>query len=102
MVASHGDSSSQRIRRRKVAIIGSGLAGLTAAHLLSEEPFDVHIFEKSTRIGLDAASIDVRGQDGKIYTVDSPMRAVQSGKLTSLRPEKRKTRHSSDFIGYQS
>ena len=78
MVASSGDSSQ---RKRKIAIIGSGLAGLTAAHLLSEKDssFQVHLFEKSTRIGLDAASIDVRGQDGKTYTVDSPMRAVQSG-----------------------
>lgn len=71
-------------RPRRVAIIGTGLAGLTAARLLSEEPgekYEVHLFERADRIGMDAASIQVRGCDGRLHTVDSPMRAVQSGEL---------------------
>jgi len=71
----------------RVAVIGTGLAGLTSAYLLSEQAgggqdeadYDVHLFEKSGRIGLDAASIEVQGNDGKRYRVDSPMRAVQGG-----------------------
>ena len=78
--------------KRKVAVIGSGLAGLTATYLLSreslgdfngevEESYEVHLFEKGDKIGLDAASIDVGGLDGKVYRVDSPMRAFQGGKF---------------------
>ena len=74
--------------QRKIAVIGSGLAGLTAAYLLcsnvddtgKKESFEVHLFEKGDRIGLDAASVDVAGVDGKVYRVDNPMRAVQGGK----------------------
>lgn len=69
-------------RKKRVAIIGSGLAGLTAAHLLTqqeEQGIEVHIFEKAQSIGMDSASIDVVGDDGKIHRVDSPMRAVQGG-----------------------
>lgn len=74
----------KRKKKKTVAVIGSGLAGLTAAHLLAEqqegdEEVEVHIFEKSKTIGMDSASIDVVGRDGKAYRVDSPMRAVQGG-----------------------
>jgi NADPH-dependent 2,4-dienoyl-CoA reductase/sulfur reductase-like enzyme len=74
--------------KKRIAVIGSGLAGLTAAHLLqrrcSNGQVIVHIFEKAQRIGMDSASIDVLGRDGKVHRVDSPMRAVQGGEL--LRP----------------
>lgn len=77
-------------RKKRVAIIGSGLAGLSAAHLLTtkkcddEEGIEVHIFEKANAIGMDSASIDVVGDDGKIHRVDSPMRAVQGGELRPI------------------
>lgn len=79
--------ASQHVpRKKRVAVIGSGLAGLTAAHLLTEKQrnndgIEVHIFEKAQSIGMDSASIDVFGDDGKIHRVDSPMRAVQGGEL---------------------
>lgn len=50
----------------KVAVIGSGLAGLSASYLLSqgqvvegEKEFQVHLFEKNSQLGMDAASISV-------------------------------------------
>ena len=34
-----------RTRKQRVAVIGSGLAGLTTAYLLDKSNFDVEIFE---------------------------------------------------------
>lgn len=48
-------------RTVKVAVVGSGLAGLTAAHLLgkcplsSEVDFEVHLFEKVRRYAFQVA-----------------------------------------------
>lgn len=36
--------------KRKIAIIGGGIAGLTFARCLSEKDYEIHIFEKKTRI----------------------------------------------------
>ncbi|KAI8890819.1 Per1-domain-containing protein [Backusella circina FSU 941] len=43
----------------KVAVIGSGLAGLTAAYLLSNKSkeVEVHLFERNKSVGMDASSI---------------------------------------------
>ncbi|KAG8960533.1 hypothetical protein FRC00_000101, partial [Tulasnella sp. 408] len=72
----------------KVAIIGSGLAGLSAAYYLSKEnqkrlqggegpPFEVHLFEKAATLGMDSASISVPVKDSKVVRVDVPMRSFQ-------------------------
>jgi predicted NAD/FAD-binding protein len=80
------DYTRQPNGRRKVAIIGTGLAGLTAAHLLSQHPerFEVHVFEKADRFGLSAASIQFEGTDGRKRAIDSPMRLVQAGEFDLL------------------
>ncbi|GAA5881955.1 hypothetical protein JCM16303_003482 [Sporobolomyces ruberrimus] len=66
--------------RTRVAVIGSGLAGLTAAHLLSIVPSDVevHVFEKSEELGMDNSSISIKGDKGS-YRIDVPMRSINSG-----------------------
>lgn len=52
----------------KIAIIGSGIAGLTAAYYLQHE--DITVFEKDSRIGGHTATVDVNlsGQD---YAIDT-------------------------------
>ncbi|KAI9468926.1 MAG: Per1-like-domain-containing protein [Benjaminiella poitrasii] len=58
----------------KVAVIGSGLAGLTATYLLENNPdnFEVHLFEKGDSLGMDAASVSVGPK--KEFRIDVPMR----------------------------
>ncbi|GAA5843204.1 hypothetical protein JCM3766R1_006619 [Sporobolomyces carnicolor] len=64
----------------RVAVIGSGLAGLTAAHVLSVVPSDVqvHVFEKSEELGMDNSSISIKGEKGS-YRIDVPMRSINTG-----------------------
>ncbi|GAA5912855.1 uncharacterized protein JCM6883_004856 [Sporobolomyces salmoneus] len=64
----------------RVAVIGSGLAGLTAAHLLAVVPSDVqvHVFEKSEELGMDNSSISIKGEKGS-YRIDVPMRSINTG-----------------------
>ncbi len=94
-------------RTIKVAIIGSGLAGLTAAHRLSTANFadkdvelEVHLFEKvcvfvschpanrphivtqSDSLGMDAHSINIPLPDKDptvVFRVDVPMRSFLGG-----------------------
>ena len=45
--------------RKKIAIIGGGIAGLTFAHCLSKEKYEIHIFEKKKEFGEIGAAISV-------------------------------------------
>jgi 2-polyprenyl-6-methoxyphenol hydroxylase-like FAD-dependent oxidoreductase len=45
--------------KKRVAIIGGGIAGLTFAHCLSHDKYDVHIFEKKMAFGEIGAAISV-------------------------------------------
>lgn len=53
----------------RVAIIGTGIAGLTAAHLLNTK-HKVQVFEKNPVIGGHTATVDVE-LDGKEYSIDT-------------------------------
>ncbi|KAI0063114.1 hypothetical protein BV25DRAFT_1824661 [Artomyces pyxidatus] len=85
-------------RIEKVAVVGSGLAGLTAAYLLShahkradvafeEGPveFEVHIFEKAESLGMDSHSVSL-SLPGRVeeWRVDVPMRSFQGGYYPQL------------------
>ncbi|MEZ4814667.1 MAG: FAD-dependent oxidoreductase [Bdellovibrionota bacterium] len=49
--------------RRRVAVLGAGPAGMTAAYLLSKDPnVEVMVFEADSRVGGMAKSIDLWGQ----------------------------------------
>jgi predicted NAD/FAD-binding protein len=53
----------------KVAIIGSGISGLTAAYLLNQK-YEVTVFEAADRLGGHTATIDVN-LEGKEYKIDT-------------------------------
>lgn len=56
--------------RRRVAVVGSGVAGLTAAYVLQKQA-DVTLFEAAGRLGGHAHTHDVLGVDGRLLAVDS-------------------------------
>ncbi|KAJ1738675.1 hypothetical protein LPJ78_001115 [Coemansia sp. RSA 989] len=62
-------STGDQKKASSVAVIGSGLAGLTTAYLLRRGGYEVELFEKASSIGMDAGSISVDG-----VRVDVPFR----------------------------
>lgn len=46
---------------RRVAVLGGGVAGLTAAHELAERGFEVTVYERKSALGGKARSMDVPG-----------------------------------------
>lgn len=58
-------------RRRRVAVVGSGVAGLTAAYELSRVGVEVELFEADDRLGGHAHTQDVNGPDGRTLALDT-------------------------------
>ncbi|KAM0719686.1 hypothetical protein Q7P37_003817 [Cladosporium fusiforme] len=56
--------------RRKVAIVGSGCSGLAAAWALKETDYEVHLFEKSSKLGghTNTQPFDAGGQTVQVDT----------------------------------
>ena len=57
-------------RRRRVAVVGAGVAGLTAAYVLQRE-YDVTLYEAEPRLGGHAHTHDVVTPDGRVVPIDS-------------------------------
>ncbi|KAK5991756.1 hypothetical protein PT974_07790 [Cladobotryum mycophilum] len=72
--------------RQKVAIIGSGLAGLTTAHILHADPLNRYaltIFEQAPSLSFDSASVSIKNNRSNVTErIDLPMRAA-AGALSS-------------------
>ncbi|PSK86919.1 putative NAD/FAD-binding protein [Murinocardiopsis flavida] len=56
---------------RSIAVVGSGVSGLAAAHVLQRAGDDVTLFEADTRLGGHAHTHDVADTDGAPLGVDS-------------------------------
>jgi len=68
----HGPADGQQRRpaRPQVAVIGAGVAGLTAAYLL-QRSYDVTLYEAQDRLGGHAHTHDVATTDGRLLALDS-------------------------------
>jgi isorenieratene synthase len=66
------DSSQPKVisKPKKVAIIGGGLAGVSAAIYLAERSFEVKIFEKENYLGGKIGSWPVKFEDGYLTNVE--------------------------------
>ena len=58
------------MRRRKIAVVGSGVAGLTAAYVL-QRAADVTLYEAADRLGGHADTHDVPLADGRLIGIDT-------------------------------
>ncbi|MEV0094950.1 FAD-dependent oxidoreductase [Streptomyces sp. NPDC050738] len=56
--------------RRRIAVVGAGVAGLTAAYVL-RDAHDVTLYESDDRLGGHAHTHDVLSRDGRVHRVDS-------------------------------
>jgi predicted NAD/FAD-binding protein len=65
-----GRPGSADERRPTAAVVGSGVAGLTAAHLLQKR-YDVTLFEGDGRLGGHAHTHDVPTPDDRLVAIDS-------------------------------
>eukprot|EP01138_Halocafeteria_seosinensis_P009692 gb/GECG01009903.1/.p1 GENE.gb/GECG01009903.1/~~gb/GECG01009903.1/.p1 ORF type:complete len:210 (+),score=8.07 gb/GECG01009903.1/:1-630(+) len=67
----------------KIAVIGSGLTGLTAAYCLGEK-HSVHLYERHNEVGMDAYGCDLELSDGSTCRVDVPLRVISPGYYLNL------------------
>ncbi|KAI9023126.1 hypothetical protein DFJ74DRAFT_75671 [Hyaloraphidium curvatum] len=84
------DAARDGRRPVRVAVVGSGLSGLAAAHLLSSQggAFAVTLYEKAAEVGMDAASVDLKcfcagcsgdpgsAEEHAVRRIDVPMRGI--------------------------
>ena len=64
------DSGRPRADRPQAAVVGSGVAGLTAAYLL-QRAYDVTLYEADDRLGGHAHTHDVAGSGGRLLALDT-------------------------------
>ncbi|MFF3494680.1 NAD(P)/FAD-dependent oxidoreductase [Streptomyces sp. NPDC002795] len=67
---SSGAATAGTVSRRRTAVIGSGIAGLTAAHVLART-HHVTLYEADERLGGHAHTHEVASPDGARHHVDS-------------------------------
>lgn len=68
-----GTVSQQQKKRQRIAIVGTGISGMSAAWLLNQG-HDIHVYEKADRIGghSNTVNIPVRlGADERVISVDT-------------------------------
>lgn len=74
--------------KQKVAIVGSGMAGLVTAHLLHHDlhqRYSVIVFESGESFSLDSASVSLQNESQEMVDrIDVPMRAFAAGYYQNL------------------
>ncbi|MFV3074242.1 NAD(P)/FAD-dependent oxidoreductase [Niveispirillum fermenti] len=55
----------------RIAVIGAGISGLSAAWLLNRQGHDVTLFEQNDYLGGHSNTVDVKGADGRSIAVDT-------------------------------
>lgn len=68
--------------KKSVAIIGSGISGLTACYLLKDQ-FDVYLFEKSPMLGMASHGAVIK-HNGKEFRLDVPFRTMKRSYYPTL------------------
>lgn len=64
-------ATGQLAAGRKIAVIGSGISGMAAAHYLNESSgVEVHLFESAARLGGHTATMDI-DHDGESLAIDT-------------------------------
>jgi uncharacterized protein len=69
-IQGRADGRQRRPGRPQAAVIGAGVAGLTAAYLL-QRAYDVTLYEAQDRLGGHAHTHDVATADGRLLALDS-------------------------------
>ncbi|RFN48008.1 hypothetical protein FIE12Z_7731 [Fusarium flagelliforme] len=71
---------------KRVAVIGTGLAGLTTGYLLQgDERYNVTLFEQADRLSFDSASVTIKNETtNDAERIDLPMRASAGGYYHNL------------------
>ncbi|RFU75872.1 hypothetical protein TARUN_6334 [Trichoderma arundinaceum] len=84
----HHQPQGEAARRSRVAIIGTGLAGLTTAYLLhhdEQKRYEVTLFEQAQKFSLDAASVTIKNEKtGTAERIDIPPRSFCRGYYDNL------------------
>ncbi|KAF5262350.1 hypothetical protein FOXYS1_6914 [Fusarium oxysporum] len=71
--------------KSRVAIIGTGLAGLSSAYLIKGDRYRVTLFEQGDRISFDSASVTIKNEKyDDAERIDLPMRASADGYYHNL------------------
>ncbi|KIW00527.1 uncharacterized protein PV09_07885 [Verruconis gallopava] len=79
---------SERKAKQRIAVVGSGMAGLVTAYLLHQDPkerYEVTVFESGASFSLDSASVSVLNEAREMVDrIDVPMRAFAEGYYKNL------------------
>lgn len=59
------------VERRRIAVVGGGVAGLTAAYVLQQGGCEVSLYEAEDRLGGHAHTHDRASADGRVLRIDT-------------------------------
>jgi predicted NAD/FAD-binding protein len=70
---------------KRVAVVGSGLGGLSVSHFLSKSTkYKTTVLESEKKVGMDVASVTVKDHDNNQVRLDAPMRGISKNYYPTL------------------